>query len=71
MFDVLLCSNVLAHEIVKAIILKALIQIDRSKDKTDREIIAQCTFFLRIEARANRNFAATLMNFVTYIDRLP
>ena len=69
MFDVLMCSKNVAHEIAKTIILKALIQIDRSKDKTDREIIAQCLFFLRIEARVHKKQSATLMRFANELER--
>ena len=69
MFEVLMCSNSTAHEIIKSIILKALIQIDRSKDRTDREIISQCLFFLKIEARVNNKISTNLMNFARTIER--
>ena len=71
MFDVLMCSNNLANEIVKTIILKALIQIDRSKDKTDREIISQCIFFIKIEARTHASNASALMQLANALDLLP
>ena len=67
LFDVLMCTKVSAHEIIKSIILKALIQIDRSKDKTDQEIISLCTFFLNIEARANVKISESLLNFANVI----
>ena len=67
LFDVLMCIKISAHEIIKSIILKALIQIDRSKDKSDREIISQCLFFLNIEARASRKNTESLLNFVNSI----
>ena len=70
MLDVLMCSKETAYEIIKAIILKALIQIDRSKDRNDREIIAQCLFFLKIEARANPKQFASLMAFANVLERL-
>ena len=70
LLDVLMCSKETAYEIIKAIILKALIQIDRSKDRNDREIIAQCLFFLKIEARANPKQFASLMAFANVLERL-
>ena len=71
MFEVLMCSNNLANEIVKSIILKALIQIDRSKDKTDREIISQCIFFIKIEARTHASNASALLQLANALDLLP
>ena len=70
LFDVVVCGQNVAHEIVKSIILKALIQIDRSKDKSDREITSQCIFFLKIEAKANRKNSAALMDFVNVLELL-
>ena len=67
LFDVLMCTKVWAHEIIKSIILKALFQIDRSKDKTDQEIISLSTFFLNIEARANVKISESLLNFANVI----
>ena len=64
MFDVLSCSKICAHEIVKSIILKALIQIDRSKDKTDRELVSQFIFFLKIEAITSKKYSNALLDFV-------
>ena len=69
MFDVLSCSKICAHEIVKSIILKALIQIDRSKDKTDRELVSQCIFFLKIEAITSKKYSNALLDFVNELRR--
>ena len=70
LFDVLVCSKNSAYEIVKTNILKALIQIDRSKDKSERELISQCIFLLTIEARTNSKCSTSLMNLVNEIRQI-
>ena len=53
LFDVISFSRNKGNEIIKSTLLKALIQIDRSKDSNGRELLAKCVFFLTIEARAS------------------
>ena len=71
LFDVLICGKDSFHEIVKSLILKALIQIDRSRNRTDREIISQCALFLRIEASSNKKCSLSLMREAERISLLP
>ena len=71
LFDVLICGNNPSFEIIKSIVLKALIQIDRSKDKTEREIVSQCSFFLRIEARTNSKYRDSMLTLANSIDSRP
>ena len=70
LLEVVTCGKDSCQEIVKSVILKALIQIDRSKDKVDREIISQCLFFLRIEAIANSKQAVYLRQEARRIEAL-
>ena len=70
LLEVVTCGKDSCQEIVKSVILKALIQIDRSKDKVDREIISQCLFFLRIEAIANSKQAVYLSQEARRIEAL-
>ena len=54
------CDANVADEIIKSTLIKSLIQINRGRDRIDREIIADCAFFLGIEARVNRRLTNTL-----------
>ena len=69
LFDVISCGSDRVHEIIKSVCLKALLQIDRSKNVTDRAILAQCLYFLNIEARAvvPGKFAEKLKQYVEKI----
>ena len=53
LFELIYCGQSLEHEIVKSVLLKSLIQINRSRDSIDRTLIGECIFFLSIEARCN------------------
>ena len=48
--DIFLYNSNSECEIVKSVIIKALIQIDRSKNSPDKAIASLCSHFLRIEA---------------------
>ena len=52
LFEVIACSHVKENEIIKSVLIKALVQIDRSRDKVDRQINADCIHYLGIEARS-------------------
>lgn len=56
-------------EIVKSIMIKSLIQIDRSLNRSDREIISECSYYLGIEAKANAKHAARLQLFSERLSR--
>ena len=62
MFDILKCDNQEYEEIVKTVILKSLLQIDRSKNASNRSLTALCSFYLGIEARSNSNKATHFVN---------
>ena len=66
-FDVLLCSSQKAAEIVKSVLIKSLLQIDRSKDLSERELVSMCSFYLGIEIKAN---AVRTDDFVNTRDNL-
>ena len=70
-YEVLTCSKSPSHEIVKSVILKALIQIDRSKDRSTQEIISQCKFFLRIEASIDKKNSNEIMQLLNKLNNLP
>ena len=57
LFDVLKCSRQHATEVVKSVLMKSLLQIDRSHDVTERELVSLCLFYLGIEARSNQDRA--------------
>ena len=65
--DIILCSTNLESEIIKSTLLKALIQIDRSKSLPERALVAQCAFFLGLEARVNRRKADSIKDVITRI----
>ena len=67
LFDVIRCDRPMEIEIVKSVLIKALLQIDRSTTSIDRVLTKECVLFLKIEAKANRNKANAL---VQYADRL-
>ena len=67
LYEVLCCSNNLEIEIVKSTLIKALIQINRSSNRTERDLIAECSYFLGIEARVNVRLALRLRLFARRI----
>ena len=66
LLDILLCGLSIEHEIVKSVILKALIQIDRSKDCNDRVVTSQCAFYVDLEARVS-NRPSKLREFANFL----
>ena len=61
LYGVLCCGTSTEEEIIKSTLVKALLQIDRSSQRGDLDIIAECSYFLGIEARANSVNAAALL----------
>ena len=53
-FEVLTCSSDVGNEIIKSTLIKALIQINRSSNKSDREIVMDCRHYIGIEVRLSR-----------------
>ena len=49
-------------EVIKSVLVKALLQIDRSRATHDRSIIAECAYFLNIEAIAARENGMRMKN---------
>ena len=62
LFDVVNCSNNLETEIIKSCLIKSLIQIDRCHNTSDSSLIAECAYYMGIEARANKKDAIRLLN---------
>ena len=54
LFEVLTCSSDVGNEIIKSTLIKALFQINRSSNKSDREIIMDCRHYIGIEVRISR-----------------
>ena len=61
LFDVIDCSQHRELEIIKSSLIKALIQIDRSKNCSDSALIAECGYYLGIEARVSKNSSEKLL----------
>ena len=54
----------MGHELVKFVLIKSLLQINRSKDKTDREIISDCIYFLGLEVKISGKKADQLKSMM-------
>ena len=70
LLDVLLCTLEVEHEIVKSVLVKALIQIDRSKNITDRMLIVECVHYLKVEATVNISRATRIMQLVELLQNI-
>ena len=60
MFSVLQCSDDVGNEIIKSTIIKSLIQINRSSNKSEREIVLECAYYVGLERRFNLKKAEAL-----------
>ena len=60
LYEAICCGNNVVNEVIKSILIRSLLQINRSQDRRESEIIAECAFFLGIEARVNRGLALAL-----------
>ena len=67
LYDILTCGSNLAHEIVKSVFMRALIQIDRSSNRIDRDLLTECVFYLNIEAQVNARRAAEIAQLTARI----
>ena len=54
LFDVVRCDLPLEIEIIKTVLIKALLQVDRSSTMIEKAMIMDCVFYLKIEATVNR-----------------
>ena len=62
MYDIISCSAKPEVEIFKTGLIKALIQINRSRNKLNRVFALECAYYLRIEAMVNSRCEAKLLN---------
>ena len=67
LFDVLECGSRQSAEILKSVLIKALLQIDRSKDCCERDLICMSLFYLGIERRANSRIAADIDSMIALL----
>ena len=67
LLEVIMCGSSLEHEIIKSVIIKHLIQIDRSRNASDRAIALQCAFYLELEARSLPKVADRLVQLAQNI----
>ena len=61
------CGSNVEDEIVKSVILKALLQIDRSQNITDRGILIDCSYYLGIEAKVKSSLATKIQKAIDKI----
>ena len=69
LFDVVHCKTNIGLEIIKSTVIRLLLQINRSRNKSEREVIIECSYYIGIETRINykciaelRRWASTLRN---------
>ena len=60
LFEVICCGENLEQELIKSVLIKALIQINRSCNRSDKEIITECLYYLGIELAVNRRESANI-----------
>ena len=60
LFEILICTANVEIEIIKSIMIKTLLQIDRSQNRSEREILAECAFYLGVEAMVNKKLEVRL-----------
>ena len=65
--DILKHDQSLPIEIVKSVVLKKLIQIDRSVGLNCEQLRAECSRYLRIEAIANHGESHMLTQFLAML----
>ena len=71
LYEVIRCGTDLSLEIVKSVLLKALIQIDRSSRISDRALRVECAFYLKLEARVNTTQATRLQQLADSMLSIP
>ena len=67
LLEVIQCSGIHEHEIVKSTMIKALLQIDRSQGIPNGAVVTDCIYHLGIEAQVDRKRADS---FNSFIDRI-
>ena len=70
LFEVLCCSGNMAHEIVKSTLIKCLIQINRSSNRSDRELIMDCSHNVGLELKVKGNFSVNLLQIASNLRAL-
>ena len=68
--DIITASQSTAIEIVKSIILKKLIQIDRSSGLPMSVVKQECLYFLRLEIIVNRKKQSELQGLIDVINNV-
>ena len=68
LFDVVRCDHGIEAEIIKSVLIKALLQIDRSVATIDRVLIKECAFYLRVEAQANSHKSDGLLRYAGRVE---
>ena len=61
LFDIIDCSSQQDVEIIKSCMIRALIQIDKSKNRSENSLIADCAYYMGLEARVGNNRANYLL----------
>ena len=66
--DIVTCSGPIEAEVLKSSIIKLLLQIDRSKNLTNKGAAQLCAYFLRIESTVNSSHRIPCMNLVVKLN---
>lgn len=70
LFNVIEFKEGIELELIKSVLIKALLQIDRSKALTERALVMQCLIFLKLEALVNRSLALSIEALSSRINNL-
>ena len=70
LFEVLCCTTDVGLEVIKSIIIRSLIQINRSRNKSEREIVMECLFYLGIELRLKGGKSVKLQQWANTLRNL-
>ena len=70
LYDVVRCDSQFEIEIIKSVLIKALLQIDRSATVNDRALIQECVLYLQIEAKTNSVRSVFLQKYADRISTL-
>jgi hypothetical protein len=69
--DIIPASQSTATEIVKSIILKKLIQIDRSTGQPISVVQQECLYYLRLEIIVNQSKQTEIQTLIDAINNVP
>ena len=70
LFHVIEFKEGIEFELIKSVLIKALLQIDRSKAITERALVMQCLTFLRLESVVNRSLTLSIEALSSRINNL-